>query len=282
MTTWQMSSNYLENNLKKNTKSLKANNIFLQYKNRSDVNQGGFTNISAIWKPYATTSTREFLITTFLAKLLVPPTIGKRLMAGKYLLWKHWQGVVTAWHLLFPRPGLIYSIGCTDAFGNTGQHNVCVSTQVMNSHLYYKLFSFVLLCLVGYCSQRQILAQTTAGNVWWICSHLSGKLREASQPAVQTELPVILWTPTISLQSHGETPIRATTHFSMSKWCIAHVFQPSSTKTLCHSYNCPQAHHLTSACQPVNSTRTVTKGNCSHEVLDVCSVLATARRKFPD
>lgn len=91
-----MSSNYLENNLKKKPKSLEANKIFLHYKNWSDVNQGGFTNIIAIWTPYATTSTREFLIITCLAKLLVPPTIGKRLMGGKFLLWKHWQGVVTA------------------------------------------------------------------------------------------------------------------------------------------------------------------------------------------
>lgn len=72
-----MPSNYTEKKLKKKPKSLEANN-FLHYENWSDVNQEGFTNVIATWTPYTTTLTGEFLTLTFLAKLLVPPTIAKR------------------------------------------------------------------------------------------------------------------------------------------------------------------------------------------------------------
>lgn len=146
-----------------------------------------------------------FLIPTFLAKLLVPPTTSKRLMGGKYLLWKHGQGVVTAWHLQV-RHGLgNNSVGCADAPGKTRQHTACVSTQVMNSHLHSLISysrSFFSYCLVGYCSQGQTLVQTTAGSVWRVCRYLLAKLREASWPAVH----------------RAPSDLRSTDDFLLIKW----------------------------------------------------------------
>lgn len=141
---------------------------------------------------------------------------------------------------------------------NTG----CELTLVLPSVLLSFFFPY---WLAGYCSQRQTLAQTTAGN------------RRGKQSPVS-------WTKRSLCSNTGPSDLRNTHYFPLTKWrntqscChpflnvqVMHCsrFPAIATKTLCCSHNCPRARLLTRARQPATSTWMVTRQNGSREVLGV-------------